>query len=575
MPPMTLAALVLSLTLPAQDPPAPTALEALPPPARAALADRLEAAGRASGAWDEGDRLAAAGLDWKAVFDDGVCFTPALGAATAQNLSLELELVGASAGDAALDVAASGPARIDGGAHVELERHGLVEHWSARERGLELWVRIDALPARGELVLEYRADGDLPLTALDGSRAEFVLPGVGGVAVDAVVGIDALGRTAAGSLRSTEHGLAFVLPAWFIESATLPLVVDPLVSTVKSIDLPQDLTAPDLAHDPGTDTWLCVWQLEFSASDTDIYGWRRDADGAPISFLTPIATSSAHEREPAVGCNPNTGEWVVLWAQEVAPGNHDLYGRELATANGLLGSTRAAWTGPSDAREPEVSDEWPGLAGDDDLLVVWNEDQGDLFWGSLIHPAVGGPFVSSGSVVKMDVDGSEVHVSASGGLLGRHLIVWQNGAAQGVPFLSGVVVSRTGAQLFSSPFLEADISGVEREPFAVSNGEEFWVAHVSELPGEDETVGYRHLEWGLGLDLVTDYVQLSANDGLFSKPSAALVGDQLLVAWQELQFIVSFLQFAAVDLETDVACEPETTVPIEVLGQFDQIGRAS
>ena len=451
---------------------------------------------------------------------------------------------------------------------------GLVEHWAARERGLQLWVELFELPRRGELALRYELGGALGAAELDGSRAVFRVPGLGGAVLGGVLGIDARGRTARGDLRAVPGGIELVLPAAFVEEAALPLIVDPLLTPLHELELPNDDLAPAIAHEPGSGHYLVAWELVFSAADTDVYCWRRGADGEPVGFLSGVAASSADEREPAVGANPNTGEFVIAYARQGTGGDYDVYAREMNAASGFLGAAAQVLGGAADQREPVLSDEAPGLPGDHDVLIGWRVAGDGLYFGRLRHPATGGPLVI-GATPLAGPDGIHLSVTPSGGLAGRHLFAWESTAngfgGSTSQIITGTVVSRTGAVLYDSPFLEIAYAWELHEPAAVGDGTRFYVAHVFDDTATASSVRVRELRWnGQGLDLVNGAATVSATDGQLASPAAALVGDQLLVAWEYAGVFFFFgLRYTALDAATLTACEPELALPSSVLFQRD------
>lgn len=371
--------LLLSLFLAvAGDPPSSQA-PALPEPAREALDRQLALAGAPSGAWAEGSLVRAAGFGWRASLQsEGLSFTPALGSSVPSARTLELRPRGIFVEDAPVGIAGS-ECWSANGAHADRSHGNWSEHADARERGLELWAELHELPVRGELVLSYDTGGDLLLAAVDESGADFLEPQIGGVRIQGVLGIDALGHTCRGSIRAEGGRIDFVLPESFVQNAALPLIVDPLITPVVEVGLADDDQATDIAYDT-SGNYLVVWEHLFALDDTDIYAWRRDADGNPFGFLIGIAADTADEREPAVGMNPNTDEFVVAWSRRSTDGDYDLWGVEVSASTGFVGPAKVLVATPFDEGEPTIADERPGFPGDADLLVGWRaEGDGLLF----------------------------------------------------------------------------------------------------------------------------------------------------------------------------------------------------
>ena len=180
------------------------------------------------------DRLEAIGPDFKASFDAAsFTFTPALGERTERNLPVTLSGARADRGGPAFR--ADPLALPTGIGTTVLYDHGsFVERYDVDADGIEQSFVFDTLPqGSGDLVVALDLTTDLPLELLDGGRAgaQLSMPGAGGVHLSPVIGIDADGDQVPGTIRLDGDSIEWILPAAFVDSADLPLVVDPTLST--------------------------------------------------------------------------------------------------------------------------------------------------------------------------------------------------------------------------------------------------------------------------------------------------------------------------------------------------------
>jgi hypothetical protein len=507
-----------------------------------ALELRLEAAGRPMPTFDAGGELMAVAPNWKASFSEaGARFTPALGSRVEQNHSLEMALRGVRVGGVSIGALPSDGYRAEGSTATRASA-SMDESWSAREDGLELWLTLDHLPRRGELVVDYAVSGDLGVVTHDGSGVTYTLPGVGGVRLDGVVGIDADGRQAEGAIRTGADGLQFV-------------------------SLNQSTREADLAIWEEGEQALWVFEVQYSETDTDVYAWRRDLDGAPIGPLIPIAVTVENESHPTVGCNSVTGEYIVAWnyKNESSPETgQKIWGCTVGVDTGAL-TTLPVFLSPLGAPfsdgpfKPLLTNQSSSGSEDDALLLGFHSDLGDCGYVPVSKSSDGQLTVALGKYKTLSTTGVSLSVSKDGGDTGRHLFTWIENTAADDHF-AGMLVDDGGTELHFSPDLEGfglDIQELDRAT-VTGDGEDFYLVYFHDLvslfgnPIEDR-LERQHLRVGdFGLERISRDI-LPKGDKLLQVdpvPVAAIVGNQLLVSWPT----VGSLQCLAVDLETSTVC---------------------
>jgi hypothetical protein len=351
---------------------------------------------------DADGALWARGHTWKARFDGRSCtFVPFLGSEVPHNQPLDLRLAQATVAGQPLPLAAERPVRA--GDRITVDHGGCRETFDVRPDGVEQsWV-FDRLPVRGELRVVLAASG--PLRGEDlGAELAFRGPH-GGVHYGGAVAIDARGQRLPLALDLHGDTVSVTVPASFVATAALPLVVDPFLSTIGLAYVGNFVGNPDLAFDYTTQEFLVVWQHAYSATDHDVWAQRLDLAQAPVgppftldftsvswskprvanqsqfdqfllvaecsnAFTSPRwiggrlwnATSGAGPQfdveragnpgsysgdalNPDVGGDPyelGTSYFTVVWQREFSAADHDILSRQVTGAGALRGTTPTA-----------------------------------------------------------------------------------------------------------------------------------------------------------------------------------------------------------------------------------------
>lgn len=393
---------------------------------------------------------------------EAVRFTPALGKAAPHDLPLayRLQAIGRGANRVAVPSAAPQPA----GAGV-VYRHGIVEAtYELRLDGVKQgFVFADLPDGEGDLVVRAAIDTALPVGEITQDGIEFVQPGVGGVRVGAVLGIDAAGRTAAGSMRWADGALEFVLPAAFVDTAALPLVLDPLLGSVITLGGANDDLVPDVAYDPSTDSYLVVWQRDLSLLNQDIRGQRLTATGSSIGGTLALESSTTVSASRPKVANVNLrNAFVVVWQQ-----SGDIQARGVDAATGTLTAAIAVAATTDTESQPDIAGE-DSDSLDDDALCVWaNTNNGDIEARQVTYTSSGtlglGLLVSFANPLFSTL--SNPSISQHGGGTGHHLICWDSyGSLSSSITVRGCIVDRN-LGLVVSPF------GIATGTFDVANAD--------------------------------------------------------------------------------------------------------
>lgn len=327
---------------------------------------------RSSAAVATDDGFVAVGATYKAFFRrDGFEFMPVLGAAAPRNLPVRLttrEVRRAGAAESVPLAAAAKPVLRDG--QVSYDRgSGITERYIVRDDGVELCFDFAMpLPGEGDLVVTMNVDSAFEIADRRGEDWVWSSPGLGGVRVAGVHGIDAAGLARTGSSRLEGSSFELRLPAPFVDQAAFPLTLDPLFSGFAVTAGANDTECAG-AYDLSYDRYLLVWRRIVSGLDSDIVAQRIDAAMQPVGNLILLETTAQVIAAAPTVCNINTGDrFIVVWQQTASPyvfGPWALIGRTVNAGDGQLHSSVFGLVG--DASEADLLGN-PGV-GSDGLLV--------------------------------------------------------------------------------------------------------------------------------------------------------------------------------------------------------------
>ncbi|MCA8948391.1 MAG: hypothetical protein KDE27_02745 [Planctomycetes bacterium] len=393
-------------------------------------------------------RVAAVGLHWrdgelwggsdhfKVRFDPGsIEYTPALPAAP-RSLPMTLRVVGCGRGGSAAPMPA--PVRpTNATTTVTYVRPGFVERYEVRPEGVEQSFVFERLPAgAGDLVVRLQVDTELlPRPASADGALEFANGEFGGIRIAEVVGIDAAGRRAAGSLRRDGEVVELRLPAAFVDSAALPLVLDPLISTVITVASGStNHVDPDVAYDASTQRYLVVFTQYFSLTDQDVVAQRFSVSGSPVGARILVDGTALTEKGARVANVNVENTFLVVYMRSPALtlAQADIVGRAISASTGAISARATIEGGTNHQRDPDVGGE--ATQSDDEAIVVWNDETAKEIRarqvnvdGSVSPPTVtpfgGAAVLIADSPASLWTDYAPV-ISKSGGTTGNHLIAW-------------------------------------------------------------------------------------------------------------------------------------------------------
>lgn len=284
--------------------------------------------------------LVTRGTDYSARFDArGLRFSAEL--PSEFPLSLEFELLGARLGEQPIEFEAQvGPAAV--GARIAYKRGPFTEWYEPQGAGLEQSFEFEALPeGAGDLVVTGRLRSALP-GVTDGAGLYFGFPAGPGISLGAVTGIDAAGRSVAGSLALTGDLLELRLPADFVATAALPLILDPLIGAATEGPEANQLGSPDVAYDENADEYLLVYENSTAFNNRDILGQRVSSSGQLLGPQINISNSTTPllRGSPRVANVDALNQFVVAWEQSVPSGGSEIAVRVVGVGGANLSSVQ-------------------------------------------------------------------------------------------------------------------------------------------------------------------------------------------------------------------------------------------
>ena len=502
----------------------------------------------------------ALGPRFKAELDgQQLVFTPALGSRAPRNYSLGYRLLDVARDGAPLLPRTAAGART-GERQLTVERSAVMDEvWDVRPDGIEHSVVLRALPlGGGDLVARIDVSTELPLASSDGARARFVTGELGGVSIDGVLGIDASGATARGSIAWTGGLLELRLPAAFVDGAALPLVIDPLIGVDITVASGFDASDPDVAYGDGR--YLVAWEEVFSGSDSDIRAQRMGVANTFIGGTVDLQSGGDVAINPTVAFNNLSDTWLVAWQQGASIfGPWDIHGRGVRD-NGVLIDSLVIASDVASEVDPDAGGE--RTTDDDDVLVVWEREGGGIRGAQVTLPVASStPFVVSSFTVTTTSNDGRPAISKSGGDTGQYMVVWER-LIFGFPFGDYDVVGRLFDRNGNALGAEAAIAATtidELDPDVDGDGTRWMVAYErEEATGADFDIYCKTFESVGGFPTAltpATAVENDVNDDEVD-PAVAWVPSKFAVAYADrASDFVYHVYVAGLDPATCAACE--------------------
>ena len=431
----------------------------------------------------------AAGRSYEATFDeDGVTFVPVLGlgAPTIQTLRIDACSVGRES-SASQPLQPAFP-RVEDRRVVYERAGGVTEIHEVSPEGIEQSFLIERSPAgTGDLVVRCALGGSLAGMGRTSASGGLSFAGTwGGVGIGRVIGVDARGVRCEGTLRAGSDCLELVLPARFVDAATWPVLVDPLIGTVFSVNNEGfDDDEPDVAFDSSLDLYLVVWRRTFSATNSVIRGQRVDELGNLVGPRINFGSSQFVNGPPRVASMQYGNRFLVVWEEDFGV-NEVIYGQACAAVDGSLSSVVSIASLASPYNGYDVAGEARLDATMTQALVVYHQAgiEPGIYCRPVTVPYSGDPVNNAAVRLTTDVSGllvsSAPAISKTGGAMGNFLVAYRTYSLfLGDTEIAAVAVDRAGNPITSSVVLTSNAvdEGEPRVDGGASLSPEFIVAY--------------------------------------------------------------------------------------------------
>ncbi|MBL8752381.1 MAG: hypothetical protein JNK15_03690, partial [Planctomycetes bacterium] len=274
------------------------------------------------------------GANYLARFDGGgATFVPYLGSDVETEWPVTMALQSARIGEIALPVGDAVPSRD--GDLVAFDRGAVVEQYATQLRGIEQRFVLAELPTRGELRLRIAFASALqPSLCADG--VHFTGPR-GGVHYGLAVAIDGNGRRTAMTTELHGGALELVVPAAFVASATMPLVVDPLLTPLTQFNNDSiPIGNLDAAWDQVAGEWFVVFDYAFNANNLHVFGQRLTADGLPTGAVVAIDDTAVSWYRPRIANLASPSRFLVVAECDDVVAAPWVAGRTVTLGNGAV-----------------------------------------------------------------------------------------------------------------------------------------------------------------------------------------------------------------------------------------------
>lgn len=262
----------------------------------------------------------AIGATYVVEFDPrGFAYTAVLGARAQRSHRLRLAAAELRRGDRVVELAnPAAPARADAFTVERRLADGITQIHRAERDGFAFSFAFDRVPeGSGDLTVRMHLESTLAEWKSDERGLHASEPGVGGIDIGNVTGIDAEGKRVSGAMRLDGRWLELSLPAAFVDGACAPLVLDPLIGTSSVVsDGTSNDTEPAVAYDAATDRFLVAWSRVVSNVDRDLIGQLVDGDGGLVGGPLAIDVSSGIARTP---CVAGAGQFALAWQVSGSP----------------------------------------------------------------------------------------------------------------------------------------------------------------------------------------------------------------------------------------------------------------
>lgn len=467
---------------------------------------------------------------------DGFTFTPALGTAAPHTMPLRYAFESVRRGNQTVVAGGGLAAQPEGvGTRVEYDRgEGVTERYDVRGNGVKQSFVFEQLPGSGELIVSGRIHSELaaPETA-DANTIDFVYGNVGGVRFEEVIGIDANGARATGTMRWNGLNFDMILPASFVDNAQFPLVLDPLVGTHRMVGTSgNNDSSSDCAWLDSESCYLVAWERKFSNTDIEIRARLFDEDNNALTgYIALTSGNNTLNLNPSVGTVIQRNRFVVAWQSSSSLlGPSDIKACSVDGTGSFSNATTVTWElGSGTVPQPTSANERhptvirkPNSSALGTHIVYENTGVGIEVRSIAISST--GTISASNAPITVAADASATKPRLSGGHPSDHAIVWQSKNSSG--FDTVKIARLTNGTPSSTIATISNNSSHRQNPDVDGTGSDFRIVFET-----GSGILTRDLTFVGGVPTLGPGQWITVTSATEFQPRIALLGPKYLVTW--------------------------------------------
>ncbi len=497
-------------------------------------------------------QISAIGGGVETSFETGrVVITPLLGRQAPADMPLTLELTAVSRGAARIDVGRTTTPRLRSDQVDYAHAGGITERYVSRPDGVKQSVLIqDPILGEGDLIVRMRVTTDLECATTESARQlDFDAGDLGGIHIGTVLGIDAKGTRAEGTMRFDGQFLDLVLPSSFVEQASYPLDVDPVIGGQINVGRSFSDNEMDIAFDVTNDIYGVVYQSESSATNHNLYMQYITGAGARQGGAVQIARNNHLSTMAKIASCNAADQFVIVW-QDNGTGVFNVRCCAVDVLTAVPSGTVDITTNATDDIEPDVGGDSTLTGATPQCVAVWNE--GTEIKSCPIDLSTNPPTVGNHQVVLGGVPVNSPVITKDGGVDRRYFVALQV-SPQGVLVMP---IDATGTVAGAPVSAASSSTATYSRPEIDGNGRHFTVVMEELEPGSstDHDIRASHGIWnGSGLQLIDTFLIESDPGADESRPCVALMGSKYVAAWADPNPNTNTRDIQATNLELDSA----------------------
>jgi len=402
------------------------------------------------------------GTTYRARFGtDGTSYLPALASNPTRTSPVSFRLSQVEIGGATLEYDSSAPA-LRNADRITYQRGSLTEYYEVEVDSIEQVFVFDELSTRGEITLRIGVTTDL--TACEFPAGIEFADERGAVRYGRATAIDANGLSVPATTTLIGDEIEIRVPADFVEAATLPLVIDPVISSwffaaTGEREIPSLRVSHaeyDCAYDMTTGRWLVVWteNIQVGSGSVNYLAWRLvGALNGQTVASGQIGVGTA--QTPRCANNNASNQFLVTWLNYV----HEVWVTSISAVNGAQsGHVRVGGNGIQPLFDLSIGGD-PYPSAPSYFLVSWRSFSGTVNYRMLNGITPLGPEV----LLATRSVGNHFHaLGASRSNGGSYWnVAWAEGDLATYDRVIGTRISWSGAVLPSSTLQTLSGAGVK------------------------------------------------------------------------------------------------------------------